>query len=177
MNILKLNALIFLLTICSVEQMYAQTTTPNDEHFERQWYLHNTGEPYLDGNGKPILDENKTPIKGTKDIDINAPEAWEISKGDGIRVAIYDDGIRSTHPDLLVNEGFNVRNPTEPVPLEGDDNHGTPCAGIVGATGNGKGIIGVAPQSILYPISFPGVFGNKVCATKIASGFEWAVDR
>ena len=56
---------------------------PNDTFFNRQWYLHNTGE------------------SGIEDSDIDAPEAWEIETGDyGTIIAVIDKGVWSLHPDL-----------------------------------------------------------------------------
>jgi subtilisin family serine protease len=42
--------------------------------------------------------------------DINVCEAWSITKGDGIKVAILDLGVDLTHPDLVNNllHGFEV---------------------------------------------------------------------
>ena len=60
---------------------------PNDEYFPLQWHLHNTGE-----------------FVGTPNVDINAPEAWEITTGDpNIVVAVLDTGVDSSHPDLVNN--------------------------------------------------------------------------
>jgi len=57
---------------------------PNDPYFDMQWALHNTGQ-----NG------------GTIDADIDAPEAWNITRGDeDVVIAILDSGVDYTHPDL-----------------------------------------------------------------------------
>ena len=57
----------------------------NDPHFLDQWGLNNTGQ-----NG------------GTNEIDIKSCEAWQISTGRNVTVAVLDHGI-DTHPDLNVN--------------------------------------------------------------------------
>ena len=57
---------------------------PNDSSFNLQWGLHNTGQ-----------------TGGTADADIDAPEAWDIEKGEaGVKIAIVDSGIDWNHQDL-----------------------------------------------------------------------------
>jgi hypothetical protein len=59
---------------------------PNDKYFGKQFYLHNTGQLINDGH------------YGTADADIDAPEAWDITKGDSsIVVAVIDDGVENNH--------------------------------------------------------------------------------
>ncbi|MBC8346988.1 MAG: S8 family serine peptidase [Candidatus Marinimicrobia bacterium] len=102
---------------------------PNDQHFDDpnnpgqgglQWSLLNTGQ-----NG------------GTYDADIDAPEAWDITKGHvNTKIAIIDpEGVWSGHPDLSGK-------------VSGDSNtngsHGTHVAGIAAAkTNNTIGIAGI----------------------------------
>ena len=79
-------------------------------------------------------------------IAIKAPQAWARGTGNGISVAIVSTGI-AKHEDLdakVTEVGADER---------GDETgRGTHLAGIVGAaTGNGKGIAGVAPDARLRP--------------------------
>ncbi len=37
---------------------------------------------------------------GVVNADVHAEEAWDIAKGDGIRIAIIDNGFEVNHPDL-----------------------------------------------------------------------------
>ncbi|MBK5092293.1 MAG: S8 family serine peptidase [Actinobacteria bacterium] len=62
---------------------------PSDPGFPNQWGLHNTGQTI----------EGQT---GTPDADIDAPEAWNIEKGNTspVEVAVIDTGIDLSHPDL-----------------------------------------------------------------------------
>ncbi|MDI2128188.1 S8 family serine peptidase [Yinghuangia seranimata] len=70
-------------------------------------------------------------------------EAWQLSKGDGITVAVIDSGVKADHPDL---EGQVL-----PGPGQGDTNgHGTGMASNIAATGRGNGgtgAVGVAPSA------------------------------
>jgi len=127
---------------------------PNDEYYYKQYYLHNTGQ--LINNGH----------YGTADADIDAPEAWEITKGSSnITIAVIDDGVTDNHPDLpssrqirLSGSNFSSGDPNDPSPLwdfdlEVWENHGNCCAGIIGATqDNWEGVSGIAPQCKIMPI-------------------------
>lgn len=61
---------------------------PNDPAFSSLWGLRNVGQTI---NG----------TTGTPDADIDAPEAWDIERGDSSTVvAIMDSGVDLSHPDL-----------------------------------------------------------------------------
>jgi len=97
---------------------------------------------------------------------INAPQAWDISKGSSnVVVAVVDNAIRITHSDLQANiwvnpgtdngypgdiHGWNIvdndNNPNPPAGINSssDFNHGTHVAGIVSAvTDNNTGIASI----------------------------------
>lgn len=102
---------------------------PNDPYFPYQISCHNTGQVFNDNHS------------GTFDADIDAPEAWEITKGSpDIIVAVFDDGVTSNHPDLpnlrqvrLNGSNFGSGNPDDPSPVD-NNNHGNACAGVIAAT-------------------------------------------
>jgi subtilisin-like proprotein convertase family protein len=115
---------------------------PNDPKYAEQWHLKHPG-----GTSVAL---------GT---DVNVEGVWNYGgtggvKGTGIRVGIVDDGIDLTHEDFA--GGLDTTNDKDwngpdnnPSPGVGDD-HGTACAGNVGARGNnGKGVVGTAPGSTL----------------------------
>ena len=92
--------------------------------------------------------------------DIKVQEAWEAGyTGDGIEIAIVDEGIDTLHPDLTANvdtlknlnfiDGSN--DPFEPI-----FSHGTAVAGTIGAAANETGVRGVAYEATLYNFNFLG---------------------
>ncbi len=90
--------------------------------------------------------------------DINVVPVWEQGiKGQGVVVAVVDDGLEINHEDLAANilpgKSMNYlssieRAENDPTPLTGSgDYHGTAVAGILGARDyNGVGGRGVAPR-------------------------------
>lgn len=82
---------------------------PNDTDFGNQWGLDNTGQVV---NG----------VAGLSNIDIDAPEAWDIDRGltQEVKVAVLDTGIDLTHPDLS-NQIW--QNASETAGNEIDDDH------------------------------------------------------
>ena len=89
--------------------------------------------------------------------DINVEPVWsEGLKGEGINIAVVDDGMDWNHEDLVdnVNQSLNhdytdsndVHHPFE--------HHGTNVAGIIAARDNGIGVRGVAPRATIYGYNF-----------------------
>ncbi|MFO0815773.1 MAG: S8 family serine peptidase [Gemmatales bacterium] len=74
---------------------YSVSTIPNDQYFQYQQSLHNTGADYY----------------GLPDADIDAPEAWSHTGPDrgstSVIVAVNDTGVDYTHPDLYLNIWIN----------------------------------------------------------------------
>jgi subtilisin family serine protease len=84
---------------------------------------------------------------------IGAETQWKETKGANIKVAVVDTGIDFNHPDLKdrIKDGVNFT--TSDLKDYMDRNgHGTHCAGVVAASLNNVGIVGVAPEADLYAI-------------------------
>ncbi len=64
----------------------AAAPAPKDPLYARQWHLENVGQ-----------------VRGKAGFDINVKEIWQQYKGQGIKIAIVDDGLQIGHPDLLPN--------------------------------------------------------------------------
>ena len=95
---------------------------------------------------------------------LNIPEAWKISQGEGIKIAILDTGVATMHPDLrdAIVEAVDFTTEHNPNDTFG---HGTHCAGIATARSSSDGMNGVAPKSKLYV--------GKVLNSEGSGDFEW----
>jgi subtilisin-like proprotein convertase family protein/subtilisin family serine protease len=115
---------------------------PNDPYFAKADNPDLPGQPYLENR-----DTNGTPLG----IDLNVRAAWAVTRGEGITLAVADDGMELAHPDLVSQtQGaphFNFySNETNGLPSGPLANHATAVAGLVAASGNNRaGISGVAP--------------------------------
>jgi serine protease len=153
---------------------YHGSAIPDDTYFFQQWALHNTGQY----------------AGGTPGADIKAPEAWDITPGDGkVIIAVIDTGIDYNHPDLVGNiwkgesVGWNFVDNNN-TPLD-DDGHGTHVAGIIGAVGgNAMGTAGVMWHVRLMPLKFIGFHedtadcgGGHFCGTALdeVDAIEYAI--
>lgn len=143
---------------------------PNDPMFPQLWGMQNLGQPDS---------EFATGVAGA---DIGATKAWTLGTGSkNVVVAIIDTGIDYTHPDLVDNiwsgpnpdatvggviHGYNaITNVYDPM----DDNeHGTHCAGTIGAVGNnGVGVAGVNWNVSLMGSKFLSADGSGTLADAI----------
>lgn len=141
---------------------------PNDPGFASQWHYHNLGEGHYDFEK---LNNNQVGAKAG--CDVSALEAWKTCTGDpSIIVAILDEGVMYTHPDLAANMWCNPGETTQGAKTDGDGNgyegdlhgynfvtesgditwtdandsgHGTHVAGTIAAVNNNdEGVCGVA---------------------------------
>lgn len=125
---------------------YVLTDSPlligTDPLLAEQWHLRNTGQ-----NG------------GSFGEDIRAIDAWTLTRGAGVRVAVIDDAVEILHADLKPNvvEGASRsyrngnRGSVWALPcFAASDDHGTAVAGLVLARdGNAIGGAGAAPRASL----------------------------
>jgi len=105
---------------------------------------------------------------------IRAPQAWNKSKGDRVRIGVIDTGADYSHPDLrhCLSIGINLLNRFL---LPNDDNgHGTHIAGTIAASSRQHGIIGVAPLASIHPVK---AFDHQGSAfvSDIINGIDWCV--
>ncbi|HTE61855.1 MAG TPA: S8 family serine peptidase, partial [Solirubrobacteraceae bacterium] len=114
--------------------------------------------------------------RGTPDADIDAPQAWAVSRGAGVTVAVADTGADAGHPELAgrVVPGYDfVDDDADPHDAHG---HGTHVAGTIAAGENGAGVIGVAPQALVIPLRVLDGDGGGNSAD-VAAAFAYAGDR
>ncbi len=98
--------------------------------------------------GQPVGERKDRIDWGIKQV--HAPDIWDLTMGEGIKVAILDTGVDSDHPDLEGNIKLHVDFTRSPSGSEDRIGHGTHVAGIIGAMSNDVGVIGIAPHVSMY---------------------------
>lgn len=141
--------------VAYAEPNYYATTCaiPNDEYYPLQWNF-------------PL---------------INLPDAWDISTGEGVVVAVVDTGINPFGRDSFgplsgdrLMLGFNAIAGTR----GGIDfnQHGTHVAGTIGQeTDNGTGVAGIAYNARILPVKSLSFLGGGFYSW-IINGIRWATD-
>ena len=123
---------------------------------------------------------------------VSAQQAWQVSQGDGIIIAIVDTGANYNHPllapNILVNAGeipdnnidddgngfvddyvgYDFAN-QDPYPYD-DDSHGTHVSGLAAAKQ-----FGLAPKAKILPVKALTPMGGDIGT--IAAAIRYAVDR
>jgi len=149
---------------------HAAETIPDDPHYTEQWSLPR----------------------------IRAPEAWDLTTGDDLTIAVIDTGVDLDHPDLvgklwtnageIPDNGLDddgngyvddshgwdfVNDDAEP---QDDHWHGTHVAGIAAAdTDNGQGVAGVSWGARIMPLKVLDASGEGNYAN-VASAMVYAAD-
>jgi subtilisin len=106
---------------------------------------------------------------------IYADQAWEVTTGSKVRVAILDTGIDLDHPDLWRNikGGINILKPRKRA--DDDNGHGTHLAGTVAAIDNDFGVIGVGPEVYLYAVKVLDKNGEG-WLSDVIDALDWCID-
>ena len=115
--------------------------------------------------------------------DYRIQEAWQITRGAGVRIAIIDTGIDATHQDLVgaVAGGadFSGLGSVDGLtPVGPDRRHGTMVASLAAGRGNNgiDGVIGSAPEAELLSLSM--AFSGSLVSPdeQVANAVRFAVD-
>ena len=141
-------------------------TLPNDNLVPQEWHLKNEG--FIPGANYSVL----------KGADAKIVDAWQRMGNLGspkIVVAVIDNGIDITHPDLKdkLYRPFDLWTQSDRL-TDGDPNftHGTPCASLAVGAANGQGMVGVAPNSKFMPVS-----GTSFSARATEQMFEYCAQK
>ncbi|HEU0256392.1 MAG TPA: S8 family serine peptidase [Microbacteriaceae bacterium] len=113
-------------------------------------------------------------------------QAWRTSEGRGVTVAVIDTGVDGRVADLrgAVTGGADLSglgspDGQTPVGEAGESGHGTWVASLLAGrgTGDGSGLIGVAPEASLLSVSVGfGVSSEAASDAQIAEAVRWSVD-
>ena len=157
-------------------RQYRKLALPNDPRFAQQWHFQNTGQNF-----------------GVPGADVKAVAGWDLHTGSPQTViAIVDDGVEKSHPDLMDNiftnpgeidgngidddhngyvddvHGWDFSNDDNDAdPSSDQDNHGTAMAGIAAARGNNAlGVTGTCHSCTILPVKIfsPDYAGDVVVA-------------
>lgn len=109
---------------------------------------------------------------------LRLPQAWPISDGSGVTIAVVDTGVDPTHPDLADNlvPGVEVVGSDTTDNVTDGHGHGTHVSGIVAAvTDNAMGVAGAAPGAHVMPVKALTDTGSG-WSSDVAEGVVYAVD-
>jgi type VII secretion-associated serine protease mycosin len=103
---------------------------------------------------------------------LNSAQAHQITRGEGLTVAVIDTGVDATHPDL----SGSVLPGNDLVDTQGDgrtdlNGHGTKMASLIVSHGRVRGI---APAAQVLPVR-TGI--DEMNSHTIAAGIKWAVSK
>ncbi|MGW6395859.1 type VII secretion-associated serine protease mycosin [Streptomyces sp. NPDC055103] len=95
-----------------------------------------------------------------------AEEIWQLSRGEGVIVALIDSGVDKDNPDLQgqVLKGKDFAPDDSGDEYTDQDGHGTSMAGLIAGTGRrdgGNGAFGLAPAAKILPVRMPGDAGKN----------------
>lgn len=123
----------------------------------------------------PRFDEQYVPQQ------VNAPEAWERTRGEDAVLSVVDQGIDYEHEDLRDRFGSTVgydfvEDDEDPMPVAPSESHGTYVAGLAAATtDNGTGIAGVSDAQLLSARALDENGGGSL--QDIVDAIQWSADR
>jgi subtilisin-like proprotein convertase family protein len=123
---------------------------PTDTYFGLEWYLYATRVGF----------------------------AWQHATGKGIKVAVFDQGIDSSNPELSASDNIALGRISLSLlpggaPVTSNDNHGTHVAGIIAAAKDGTGVVGVAYDAQLVSLYTSDALSPQYL-TEITNAFHYA---
>lgn len=115
--------------------------------------------------------------------DYRIDQAWQVTRGAGVRIAIIDTGIDATHQDLqgavVGGADFSgLGSPDGLTPVGPERRHGTMVASLAAGRGNNgvDGVLGSAPEAELLSLSMSFGGGTISPDDQVANAVRFAVD-
>ena len=173
--------------VASVERdVSVQLASAPDPAEPGQWHLRNTGARTSYG------------LTGIANADVDATDAWPVSTGTGIVVAVSDSGVAMNHVDLAANIWHNA-DETCGNGLDDDhngyiddcagwdfgdhdkdpsssDEHGTHVAGLIAGARNDLGGVGLAPDARIMPLKITATKGGAMPLSAGIASIMYAAD-
>ncbi|MGF1664633.1 MAG: S8 family serine peptidase [Acidimicrobiia bacterium] len=173
------------------DMLFPTASAATDELFDAAWHLHSEGQV---SGGQTFV----------RDIDVDAPEAWDTAKGDGVVIAVIDGGFTTDLPELVPNlwsppgevcgngidddgngyvddcGGWDFARNQPLRPFDGTSTmysataHGVSVASIAAAPDNNGGVVGVAPDSKLMLLG-ASVTGTGNIGSAAISAVRYAI--
>lgn len=138
--------------------------------------------------GIPFAPAQAAPTDAVRDReywldDYGIRDAWSVTRGAGVTIAIIDTGVANGSPELagVVVGGTDVSgigSSDGRTPIGDNSSHGTLVASLAAGRGTGtnSGVIGSAPEASLLAISMGFGQGTRDSDAQIADAVIWAVD-
>ncbi|MEN3304671.1 MAG: hypothetical protein V7603_873 [Micromonosporaceae bacterium] len=108
---------------------------------------------------------------------LHARQAWRLSTGAGVIVAVLDSGVDAGHADLtgqvLPGADFVDGSTDGRKDFVG---HGTTVAGLIAGRERAGGVMGMAPRAKILPVRVLDRENRYADAATVARGLRWAVD-
>ncbi len=124
---------------------------------------------------------------------LNMSNVWSKTKGSGITVAVIDTGIDTDHPEFAGRISEYSYNATEDKIVkdyvlsdgsldwslvEDEQGHGTAVTGVIAASMDGNGVVGIAPQVNIIVIKAEcDEYGNFERTSDLVFGLYYAIER
>jgi len=110
---------------------------------------------------------------------VKAYDAWGVTTGGSVKIAVVDTGIAKSHEDLpalFAQRNFVTKKTKKSGNADDDNGHGTHVAGTIGAlTNNGRGVSGANWTVRLMAVKVLNANGSGSYAN-VANGIIWAAD-
>jgi serine protease AprX len=143
-------------------------------HSAAIWRLWGDGRIHMSSGGVNMGSYDSVAANTIWQKTINLPNAWAVTKGSGVGVAVVDTGVVPM-PDLVNHVAYRVDFTPE---QDGYDRygHGTHMAGIISGDGTSSSgtWTGIAPRANLVSIKVAG-FNGATDVSVVIAGLQWAV--